>query len=111
MTHWSLLGEKGTVFLAECVLETGRTHQIRVHMTESGWPLVGDGVYKRRNTRVPASITSVVDPSGQRPMLHAWSLTLVHPQTQARCVYTAKPPDDMMSCLEALELQSYIPNG
>jgi 23S rRNA pseudouridine1911/1915/1917 synthase len=108
-THWRVLGRKGALFVAECVLETGRTHQIRVHMTESGWPLVGDTMYTRRNVKIPASIRACIDPAAQRPMLHAWSLSLKHPETGEALCFTAKPPDDMSSCLGALDLLDVLP--
>jgi 23S rRNA pseudouridine1911/1915/1917 synthase len=77
-------------------------------MTEKNWPLVGDGTYKRRNTRVPASIKPWIDPEGSRPMLHAWKLSLVHPSSGEVTSFVAKPPEDMMSCLRALAFESIL---
>lgn len=102
VTHWRVRQRAGTVSLLECELETGRTHQIRVHLSEAGWPLVGDGVYRRRGTRLPARLRSLVDPSGERPMLHAWRLRLLHPVTGEPMTFEADPPADMRAALEAL---------
>jgi 23S rRNA pseudouridine1911/1915/1917 synthase len=67
-----------------CTLETGRTHQIRVHMASIGHPLVGDALYGG----APAAGMS-------RQALHAFRLAFVHPQTQKPLVFLAPPPDDL----------------
>ncbi|MCA9572761.1 MAG: RluA family pseudouridine synthase, partial [Myxococcales bacterium] len=75
VTHWSVERTWGTVVLVRCRLETGRTHQIRVHLSEHGLPLLGDPLYGR--ARPPASIRDLVDPD--RPLLHAEVLHFEHP--------------------------------
>lgn len=61
-----------------CVLETGRTHQIRVHLASEGFPIVGDPLYNRQAT-------------GKRLMLHAYQLHLLHPFTKEEIIVTASP--------------------
>lgn len=104
VTHWAVEARAGTVTLIRCWLETGRTHQVRVHLSEQGWPLAGDGTYKRRDRRPPARLVAHVDPTGQRPMLHAWELRLVHPRTGEPCAFRAPPPADYLAALEALDI-------
>lgn len=73
-----------SVTLVECTLETGRTHQIRVHMSAIGHPVLGDRAYGGRRGSMPVG----------RPMLHAWQLSLDHPTTGARLTFeSALPPD------------------
>jgi 23S rRNA pseudouridine1911/1915/1917 synthase len=104
VTHWAVEARAGTVTLVRCWLETGRTHQVRVHLSEQGWPLAGDATYKRRGKRPPARLAPHVDPEGQRPLLHAWQLSLTHPATGERCTWSAPPPDDYAAALQALEI-------
>ena len=79
----------------ECRLETGRTHQIRVHMTFAGHPLVGDTVYGRRKVAGPIG-------SFPRQALHAASLGFVHPLTGEALRYESPLPEDMASLLAFL---------
>ena len=103
ITHWNVRGRAGTLGLLECRLETGRTHQIRVHLTELGHPIVGDDVYKRRGNRVPATVRSAVGEVA-RPLLHAWRLYFNHPKTKEPCLFQAELPADMREVLAALAL-------
>lgn len=105
VTHWTVGARAGTVSLLTCELETGRTHQIRVHLTEQGWPLVGDRTYARRGAKLPASLRGIVDPEVERPMLHAWRLRLTHPRTGARLVLEAGVPLDFQAALDAVGVQ------
>ena len=84
----------GRCTLIACRLETGRTHQIRIHLSEAGHPVVGERVYIRgyRGTVVPAP----------RLMLHAAELGFVHPATNAEMRWESKLPDDMQEVLESL---------
>ena len=75
-------------------LETGKTHQIRIHLAEAGHPLVGEKVYVRDYTG-PVIASS-------RLMLHATSLAFEHPATGARVELSSPPPDDYIAILEGL---------
>ena len=104
ITDWAVEGRAGTISLLKCTLRTGRTHQIRVHLSEQGWPIVGDPLYRRRNTRLPATLRGVVDPNAERPLLHAWRLRFVHPRTEERRQFEVAPPEDFGRVLDALNL-------
>jgi 23S rRNA pseudouridine1911/1915/1917 synthase len=80
--------------LVECRLETGRQHQIRIHMAELGHPLVGERVYIRDYTG--PKIESV------RPMLHARVLGFDHPRTGQRLSFEREAPDDFRAMIESL---------
>ena len=74
--------------VVECVIETGRTHQIRVHMASLGCPIVGDAVYGRPGW------DRQLDPPPTRQMLHAWKLELKHPVTRVPLAFEAPIPPD-----------------
>ena len=95
ITHVELLEKFDGASLVSCKLETGRTHQIRIHLSESGNPLIGERVYIRnyRGSEIPAP----------RLMLHAAELGFVHPVTEERVDFAAPMPDDMVSVLERLK--------
>ena len=88
-THFEVLERFGAYTLAVCKLETGRTHQIRVHMASIGHPLVGDTKYTALKN--PFSI------AGQA--LHSFKLTLLHPRSGREMVFTAALPRDMAEIL------------
>jgi 23S rRNA pseudouridine1911/1915/1917 synthase len=98
VTHVRVVERLGACTLIECELETGRTHQVRIHLGEAGTPLCGERVYDR-----PLHGQPLPDPSGAaRPMLHAASLALNHPATGQRLNWRARPPDDMAALLRRL---------
>ena len=82
-----------------CDLETGRTHQIRVHCAHIGHPLLGDPVYGHARGR--RSVATLPD-GFARQALHAWRLGLVHPVTGRAMQWRAEVPDDMDALIEAL---------
>ncbi|MDR2366173.1 MAG: 23S rRNA pseudouridine(1911/1915/1917) synthase RluD [Zoogloeaceae bacterium] len=86
---------RGATLLA-CQLETGRTHQIRVHMAHLGHPLLGDPLYGRRRATPPGA------PTFSRQALHALRLTLRHPVSGENMTWEAPPPEDMTNLLAAL---------
>lgn len=84
--------------LVELELKTGRTHQIRVHMSHLGFPLVGDDMYEGRITTLPMLTGDTSDPSNvvmDRQALHAALLSFVHPMTNQTMTFTAPMRDDM----------------
>ncbi|MDO8494601.1 MAG: RluA family pseudouridine synthase [Deltaproteobacteria bacterium] len=85
----------GGVSWVEIRLHTGRTHQIRVHFTEAGYPIVGDPTYGRR--------AKVLQDWIQRPALHAWRLGLHHPITNQWLTFEAPLPEDLQNLLENLK--------
>lgn len=86
--------------LVECRLETGRTHQIRVHLTDKGHPLLGDATYSRsrRRSGLPEAITEF-----PRQALHAAVLGFVHPATREPMNFSSPTPPDMAELITALE--------
>ena len=80
--------------LLRCRLVTGRTHQIRVHLTARGWPIVGDAVYG----------DPLVAQAFPRQALHAWRISLAHPKSGERLFIEAPVPADMHDFLAAARL-------
>ena len=88
-THYRIVERFIDFTLVECALETGRTHQIRVHMNFIGHPLVGDPVYGTGTSRVPAG------PEFNRQALHARRLGLIHPASGKPMLWKSSLPEDM----------------
>jgi 23S rRNA pseudouridine1911/1915/1917 synthase len=97
VTHVTALRALAAATLMRVQLETGRTHQIRVHLSEAGHPLVGETVYNRDALRSGAPLVSA-----SRLMLHAATLGLPHPVTGEPVDLRAAPPPDFIEILEAL---------
>jgi 23S rRNA pseudouridine1911/1915/1917 synthase len=105
VTHYRVLKRFRGHTLVRAELETGRTHQIRVHFDHAGFPLVGDPVYGTRR-RIPkgATPTLIAALDGfKRQALHATRLALVHPLTGKALEWEAPMPADMVTLLEVLE--------
>ncbi len=98
VTHYSVLERFGAFTLVECCLETGRTHQIRVHLSSLGHPLLGDPVYGGDGTRFQAQHKAHF--SGQ--CLHARALSLIHPTTGEQMTFAAPLPPDFDTVLALL---------
>jgi 23S rRNA pseudouridine1911/1915/1917 synthase len=94
-THFRIVERFVDCTLVDCALETGRTHQIRVHLTSIGHPLVGDPVYGGGPSRVP------VGPAFDRQALHARRLGLVHPATGKAMLWKSALPDDLARLIES----------
>jgi 23S rRNA pseudouridine1911/1915/1917 synthase len=88
-THYRIVERFIDCTLVECALETGRTHQIRVHMASIAHPLVGDPVYGGGASRIP------IGPAFPRQALHARRLGLVHPLTGKSMLWKSELPADM----------------
>src|SRR5690606_32748955 len=110
VTLWSVLERyspeesgKSDASLVECRLETGRTHQIRVHMAHIGHPLIGDrdygAAFLAKANRLPAALRASVE-AFPRQALHAWLLAFDHPATGERMRFETPLPADMMTLVE-----------
>ena len=84
VTHYRVLERLGKFTFIEAQLETGRTHQIRVHMAHIGCPLAGDWLYGTEDKTLIA-----------RPALHSYALWFTHPLTHTALHFTAPLPEDM----------------
>jgi 23S rRNA pseudouridine1911/1915/1917 synthase len=111
VTHWEIVESfngpdgKPVASLLSCELETGRTHQIRVHLAHIGHPLMGDAVYgphfKTKAVRLgPQSQAALADLD--RQALHAYLLALEHPKTGAILEWNSDLPDDLRALRETL---------
>ncbi|HVZ07369.1 RluA family pseudouridine synthase [Rhodopila sp.] len=107
LTRYRILRAWNTrLSLVECRLATGRTHQIRVHLSAQGHPVVGDPLYLRR---VPAAARGLPAPlRGQlldfpRQALHAASLGFTHPRTGEKLSFHAELPPDMAALIDAID--------
>ena len=89
VTNWRVRAAGVRTSLLECRIETGRTHQIRVHLASLGCPIIGDRVYGK------GALDRRLDPVPARQMLHAWRLALWHPVRNERMSFEAPVPPDM----------------
>lgn len=105
MTHFAVLERFTAHTYLRCRLETGRTHQIRVHMQSIGHCIVGDPVYGRKGilkgSALPQSLMTAVK-TFPRQALHAARLGLIHPASGEQMLWAAELPDDMKRLLEVL---------
>ncbi len=108
VTHYRVLHRYRAHSHIHVQLETGRTHQIRVHMQYLRYPIVGDPVYGGRSKLPPAASEQLVAQLGafRRQALHAWRLSLSHPANGGALQWQAPLPDDMQRLLEALQQDS-----
>jgi 23S rRNA pseudouridine1911/1915/1917 synthase len=105
ITHYRIEKRFRAHTLVRVTLETGRTHQIRVHLAHIGFPVVGDPVYGGRR-RIPKGSSSALAAELQafpRQALHAARLTLAHPLTHREHEWRSPLPEDMQGLLDALE--------
>jgi len=100
VTHWRVAERLHRSTLIECRLETGRTHQIRVHMSEQGWPVMCDPMYRARRT--PPPVISALLGGIDHQLLHARLLAFDHPRTGERVSFEYPPPEDFQSVLDGL---------
>jgi 23S rRNA pseudouridine1911/1915/1917 synthase len=98
VTHIRPIAGLAGATLVECRLESGRQHQIRIHLSELGHPLVGERLYIR--DYVGPKLDAV------RPMLHARTLGFAHPRTAERLFFEREPPEDFRAMLAALRPNS-----
>lgn len=104
VTHIEVIEQFASNTRIRCKLETGRTHQIRVHTQHLKTPLVGDPLYGARN-KLPANISHhlrEILSNFKRQALHAYHLSFIHPITKETVSFTAKPPQDFLDLLNAL---------
>jgi 23S rRNA pseudouridine1911/1915/1917 synthase len=95
ITHYTVQEDFGSVSLLSIHIETGRTHQIRVHMTQKGHPVVGDTVYGGDRIRsLPARLYAVLKDL-QRPFLHSHEVQFLHPKTGELLTFRAPLPPEL----------------
>ncbi|MDR4516621.1 MAG: 23S rRNA pseudouridine(1911/1915/1917) synthase RluD [Nitrosomonas sp.] len=100
-THFKVLENLTSCSLLQCSLETGRTHQIRVHMHSINHPLVGDSVYGGKPKKTIPEIGRLLT-EFPRQALHAWQLALIHPENDQMSQWQTDPPDDLVFLLNQL---------
>ncbi|MFS0771472.1 RluA family pseudouridine synthase [Sphingomonas sp. 1P08PE] len=101
VTHWRLLERLDGAALVECRLETGRTHQVRVHMASIGHALLGDPVYGKSGGRTRATLETL---GFRRQALHAARLGFIHPITHDALAFESIMPADMQELFTTLHV-------
>jgi 23S rRNA pseudouridine1911/1915/1917 synthase len=104
VTHYRVREKFRAHALLQCELESGRTHQIRVHMAHAGWPLVGDPLYGKGLKLPRGARPELADTlrGFKRQALHAEHLAFAHPVTDTALAFDAEPPRDFVDLLDAL---------
>lgn len=113
VTHWQAMGRYQGLTLMRIKLETGRTHQIRVHLSEAGYPLIGDPVYGGSGR-----LASIHDPQLQklikelgRQALHAKTLGFIHPTSGEYLEFDSELPEEIRRITDYLETQPSTENN
>ena len=112
-TRYHLLGKdpNGQISHIECRLQTGRTHQIRVHMQHLGHPLIGDPTYGAQQTKQQSALNLSAVPEQAktdilnfpRQALHAKAIRFIHPRNGEEYSYEKTPPDDLAALISLLD--------
>lgn len=113
ITHYSPIEQFEHHTLLEVKLETGRTHQIRVHLSHLNYPIVGDalyGGYQYKKKSFSPSLQETLE-GFRRQALHAYQLELTHPKTQKLVAFKAPIPEDMQTLLSVLRHESQMDLG
>jgi 23S rRNA pseudouridine1911/1915/1917 synthase len=112
VTHYRVLARYQAHSLLQLDLETGRTHQIRVHLAHLGYPIVGDPLYGGRSTVPRGCEPELVQTlrGFRRQALHAQTLALDHPVSGERLQWSRPPPPDMQDLIDALARDAAGPN-
>ncbi len=105
LTRWSVSRRYGAVTLLDVDIETGRTHQIRVHLAALGYPVVGDSVYggTKRAKIVADTVVREKLRAAERPLLHSSRLAFTHPVTGKHVNFSSPLPEDMAELCDFLE--------
>lgn len=108
-THYKVIKFFGRMAsLLECRLETGRTHQIRVHLMAKGYPLIGDALYGKQPKGTPDFLKTYLKeewPKG-RHALHAKDLSFIHPTTGEKLYFSTDIPEDMRKLIDVLNFHT-----
>jgi len=97
ITHYKVMAQNNGASLLKVKIDTGRTHQIRVHMSAMGFPVIGDKFYGNKRLEM--------NDSPGRHQLHAWRLRIAHPITGEPLEFTAPLPEDMTSILAKFKME------
>ena len=115
VTHWQVLerfdgaGQKAVASVIACTLETGRTHQLRVHLAHIGHPILGDATYgtgfRTKASRLGPKARAALEGLG-RQALHAYLLAIEHPETREILEFRSELPGDLRRLIQALRIES-----
>jgi 23S rRNA pseudouridine1911/1915/1917 synthase len=108
VTHYRVLEDYGRFAQLRLTLETGRIHQIRVHLSHLGHPVAGDAVYgggqHRALLNAPSAAVKAALAELNRQALHAHTLGFIHPETAQRLEFSAEMPEEMRRLVDALRV-------
>ncbi len=107
ITRYRVLKQFKKIAYIECKLETGRTHQIRVHMKDKGFPLIADPMYGTKKINYEPEVVDAIEQL-QRQALHAIKLSFIHPATGQVIGFKSRLPEDLRNLLSALSFNESL---